>query len=132
MAHFAELDSNNIVLRVLVVDNEVTENESGIDVEVKGIDFLEGLYGHRNWAQTSYNTRYGVHLTGKPQRRKNFASPGYKFDPTEQAFISPKPFPSWILDNQTALWNPPTAKPNDGSYYSWNEENQSWDLEDGV
>jgi hypothetical protein len=119
MAHFAEVDSNNVVLRVLVV---------GDDQEHRGQEFLAndlGLGG--TWLKTSYNTQGGVHTTGGTPFRKNYAGIGYTYDAGRDAFIPPKPFNSWTLDEDTCLWNAPVAYPTDGNLYTWNEDNQSWD-----
>lgn len=119
MAHFAEVDSNNVVVRVLVV---------GDDQEHRGEEFLAvdlGLGG--TWKRTSYNTQGGVHTSGGTPFRKNYAGIGYTYDAGRDAFIPPKPFNSWTLDEETCLWNAPVAYPNDGGMYTWNEDNQSWD-----
>ena len=80
------------------------------------------------WIQTSYNTHGGVHSDGGTSLRKNYASIGYTYDRTKDAFIAPQPFPSWTLDEDTCFWNPPIAHPDDGLLYEWNEENLAWDL----
>ena len=119
MAHFAEVDSNNVVVRVLVV---------GDDQEHRGQEFLAndlGLGG--TWLKTSYNTQGGVHTLGGTPFRKNYAGIGYTYDAGKDAFIPPKPFNSWTLDEETCLWNAPVAYPTDGGMYTWNEEDQSWD-----
>lgn len=119
MAHFAEVDSNNVVVRVLVVGDEQ---------EHRGQEFLAndlGLGG--NWVKTSYNTQGGVHTNGGTPFRKNYAGIGYTYDAGRDAFIPPKPFNSWTLDEDTCLWNAPVAYPTDGGIYTWNEDNQSWD-----
>ena len=108
MAHFAEIDSNNIVQRVLVVSN---------DLEHRGQDFLAqdlGLGG--TWIQTSYNENF----------RKNFASIGYTYDEARDAFISPKIFNSWILNENTCQWKPPITYPTDDLIYEWDEEIVNW------
>ena len=126
MAHFAKLDSNNIVLNILVVDNGIT-TPSGIEIEQLGINLLKDLYGqHTLWKQTSYNTNRGTHTHGKPQNRKNFAGIGYTYDVTRNAFIPLKPFPSWILDENTCSYEAPIKYPNDGKRYKWNEATQTW------
>jgi len=119
MAHFAEVDSNNVVVRVLVVGDEQ---------EHRGQEFLAndlGLGG--TWLKTSYNTQGGVHTLGGTPFRKNYAGIGYTYDAGKDAFIPPKPFNSWTLDEETCLWNAPVAYPTDGGMYTWNEEDQSWD-----
>lgn len=118
MAHFAEVDSNNVVVRVLVV---------GDDQEHRGQEFLAndlGLGG--NWVKTSYNTQGGVHTNGGTPFRKNYAGIGYTYDSVRDAFIPPKPFNSWTLDEDTCLWNAPVAYPSDGKLYTWDEENTQW------
>ena len=106
MAHFAELDENNIVLRVLVTDN---------DYPNEGYDWLVETLGG-TWVQTSYNATI----------RKNFAGVGYTYDSERDAFIEPKPFESWELDEETCRWVAPTAYPTDGKIYTWNEETLNW------
>jgi hypothetical protein len=136
MAHFAELDSNNIVLRVLCLENSVMENEQGERVEQLGIDFLQSLYGTNTiWAQTSYNTRAGIYYVPgtnevSPDQshafRKNYAGIGYTYDPTRNAFIPPKPYASWVLNEDTCLWESPVPYPDDGKMYYWDEATLSW------
>ena len=106
MSHFAEIGENNVVLRVLVGDNRMTDEQAKA--------WFESRLGGR-WLQTSYNGKI----------RKNFAGVGYTYDEDRDAFIPPKPYPSWILD-ETCNWNPPTPCP--GIEYSWDEENLSWVL----
>jgi hypothetical protein len=119
MSHFAEIDNNNIVLRVLVVSNSQ---------EHRGQDFLAndlGLGG--TWIQTSYNTLGGVNINGGTPLRKNYAGYGYTYDPVLDAFIPPKPFDSWILNQDTCIWYAPTPMPViEGKYYYWSEEDLNW------
>jgi len=124
MAHFAELDSDNKVLRVIVVhNNELLVN--GIENEQKGIDFCKSLFGsNTNWVQTSYNNNF----------RKQYAGINYTYDSIKNKFIAPQPYPSWSLDASDD-WQAPVLRPSlteeqisEGKYYSWNEENQSWVL----
>lgn len=115
MAHFAELDDNNVVKRVIVVDNKDTVDENGNEVEAVGIAFCQNLLGGR-WVQTSYNNKFRV----------RYASQGYTYDPSLDAFIRPQPYPSWTLNTQTCDWDPPTPKPDDGKPYSWDEGVLSW------
>ena len=123
MAHFAKIGVGNIVERVEVVSNDVATTEQA------GVDFLNNLYGSRDvWKKTSYNTRGGEHLLDGTPFRKNYAGIGYKYDQTRDAFIPPKPYPSWTLNETTCLWEAPVDKPTDGQKYTWNEINQSWDL----
>jgi len=120
MAHFAEIDENGIVLRVLVVDNAQESN---------GQDFLANTLGlGGTWVKTSYNTVGGVHTNGGTPLRKNYAGIGYTYDSDRDAFIPPKPFASWTLNEDSCLWDAPVAYPTDGERYTWNEETTSWDL----
>jgi len=132
MAHFAKLGVGNIVEQVIVVHNSVITDENGIEQEKLGNDFLNKLYNTRDvWKQTSYNNNI----------RKNFAGIGYQYDQQRDAFIAPKPFNSWILDENTCRWNAPIPYPitnnqnrinefgnPQNDFYRWNEQNQSWDL----
>ena len=128
MAHFAKLGVGNIVERVEVVSNDVATTEQA------GVDFLNNLYGSRDvWKQTSYNTHGGEHLLDGTPFRKNFAGIGFKYDQTRDAFIPPKPYPSWTLNETTCRWQAPTPKPNrdgleENQIWSWNETNQTCDL----
>jgi hypothetical protein len=141
MAHWAELDDNNIVLRVLVGDNNDPNNDEGYQWLV---DNLGGT-----WIKTSYNSHGGKHLSwgpytvldaegnstlyegyiddGQPHLRYNFAGPGDLYDPIRDAFIPPKPFESWILNEETCNWNSPVPRPTDGGRYVWNEELVNWE-----
>jgi|TARA_R110000751_G_scaffold43541_1_gene100397 hypothetical protein len=123
MAHFAKLGVGNIIETVEAVSNDIATTEQA------GVDFLNNLYGSRDvWKQTSYNTVGGQHLLDGTPFRKNFAGIGYSYDQTRDAFIAPKPFNSWTLDETTCLWEAPVAYPTDGENYNWNETNQTWDL----
>ena len=115
MAHFAELDSNNQVLRVIVVDNRDTADATGQEDETIGIAFCRKLFGG-TWRQTSYNGNF----------RKNYAGIGYTFDAGRDAFIPPKPFNSWVLNESTCQWQAPVAMPMDGQMYRWDEDTGSW------
>jgi hypothetical protein len=128
MASFAKIGLNNKVIEVLSVHNNELKDSNGIEQEVNGIDFLTKLTGWSIWKQTSYNTIGGVHKLGGTPLRKNHAAIGYTYDEDRDAFISKKPFNSWILNETTCLWEAPVAKPNDGQKYNWNEQNQTWDL----
>ena len=128
MASFAKIGLNNKVIEVLSVVNEVLHDSNGIEQEVIGIDFLTKLTGYPVWKQTSYNTHGGVHNNGGTPLRKNHASIGYTYDENRDAFIPPKPFNSWILNEDTCLWNAPVAYPQDDNDYKWNEQTLSWDL----
>lgn len=111
MAHFAQIDNDNKVIQVIVAEQSDIEN---------------GVFGDpSSWLKTSYNTRNGKHPTGEAFR-KNFAGIGYTYDQGRDAFIAPKPFESWILDEDTCLWEPPIKFPEDGKLHLWDEENQKW------
>ena len=123
MAHFAKIGIGSKVERVEKVSNDIATSEQA------GIDFLNNLYGTNDiWKQTSYNTRAGVHKLGGTPFRKNYAGIGFKYDQTRDAFIEPKPYRSWTLNEETCLWESPVAYPTDGQKYDWNENNQTWDL----
>ena len=128
MASFAKIGLNGKVIEVQSVVNEVLHDSNGVEQENIGIDFLTKLTGWSIWKQTSYNTRGGQHLTGGTPLRKNFAGIGYTYDEDRDAFIAPKPFNSWILNEDTCLWEAPVAYPNDGQDYKWNETIQNWEL----
>ena len=115
MAHFAEIDPNGIVIRVIVVSNSDTIDSNGNEIEQIGKDFCTRLLGG-NWVQTSYNGNL----------RKNFAGIGYTYDRQRDAFISPKPFASWILNEETCQWQPPIAYPIDNNIYVWDEVTLQW------
>ena len=118
MAHFAEIDADNLVVRVLVVP-DVQEN--------RGQEYLAddlGLGG--TWKKTSYNTQGGVHVNGGTPYRKNYAGIGYTFDAAKDAFIPPKPFASWTLNETTCNWEAPVAMPTDDKMYRWEEATTSW------
>jgi hypothetical protein len=114
MAHFAELDENNVVKRVIVVDNKDTSDANGNEVESIGVAFCQKLLGG-NWKQTSYNGNV----------RKNYAGIGYTYRADIDAFVAPQPYPSWVLD-ANAQWQAPVPMPEDGEMYSWDEDKQSW------
>lgn len=116
MAHFAQLDENNTVIQVIVVANEVLMID-GAESEDAGIVFCKSLYGiDTRWKQTSYNSNF----------RKHYAGIGYTYDPVLNAFIPPKPFPSWLLNTDTCNWEPPVPMPDDGNMYTWDEDTMSW------
>ena len=118
MSHFAEI-KDGIVQRVIVIEQNVLDS---------------GNWGDpNNWVQTSYNTRGGIHYAPNSNNpddgialRKNYAGKGYTYDQTRDAFIPPQPYPSWLLDEETCLWNAPTARPDDGKMYRWDEDTTSW------
>ena len=113
MAHFAKV-VDNIVTQVIVAEPEFFDT------------FVDSSPG--TWIQTSYNTQGGVHTSGGTPLRKNYAGVGFTYDAAIDAFYAPQPYPSWTLDDETCLWNPPTAYPDDGKIYTWNESTTSWDL----
>lgn len=124
MAHYAFLDENNIVTEVIVGKDE---GEDGIDWERH-----YGEFRGQPCKRTSYNTYGGVHINGGAPFRKNYAAIGYTYDAQRDAFISPQPFSSWLLNEQTCLWDAPIPMPTDGQKYSWNENNQTWEAQDGA
>lgn len=111
MAHFAKV-VNGLVTQVIVAEPEFFET------------FVDTSPGE--WIQTSYNTQGGVHTQGGTPLRKNYAGIGFIYDREKDAFIPPQPYPSWILDEETCLWNAPVAYPNDGKVYKWDEPTTSW------
>ncbi len=128
MASFAKIGLNSKVIEVLSVHNNVLKDSNGVEQEVNGIDFLTKLTGWAIWKQTSYNTHGGVHSSGGTPLRKNHAGIGYTYDENRDAFIPKKPFNSWILNEDTCLWEAPVSKPNDENMYSWNESTLTWDI----
>jgi hypothetical protein len=116
MAHFAKLGVGNIVEQVIVVSNDIATTEQ------LGIDFINKLYNTKDlWKQTSYNNTI----------RKNFASIGFTYDEDRDAFIPPKPYNSWLLNEDSCQWESPVARPNDNNMYIWNEEILNWELING-
>jgi hypothetical protein len=118
MAHYAKIDNNNIVIKVIVIDEEIVNS---------------GVFGEPNsWIQTSFNTYGGEHSLGGTPLRKNYAGLGYTYDKDRDAFIPPKPYPSWILDEDTCQWDPPVEYPTghdaNGPGYDWDEDTTSWIL----
>ena len=118
MAHFAQIDENNIVSRVLVIEQEMVDT---------------GLWGDpATWVQTSYNTRGGVHYSsdnlpdGGIAMRKNFAGIGYTYDSIRDAFYAPQPYPSWVLNEDSCIWEAPVTYPDDGKMYLWDETTTNW------
>ena len=128
MASFAKLGLNGEVLEVVAVDNSVITDSNGIEQEKLGVDFLTEHTNWPVWKQTSFNTLKGVHLLGGTPFRKNHAGIGFKYDSDKDAFIPPKPYPSWILNDTTCLWECSVDYPDDGKVYEWNEEDKSWDV----
>ena len=115
MAHFAQLDANNVVTQVVVVGNKDTSDANGAEKESIGVAFCERLFGG-TWKQTSYNGNI----------RKNYAGIGYTYDAGRDAFIPPKPFASWVLNETTCQWEAPVPMPTDGKRYTWDEATTSW------
>jgi len=126
MAHFAQIDENNTVTQVIVVDTKDTSTADGVEKESIGVAFCERLLGG-TWVKTSYNTRAGEHATGGEPIRGNYAGIGYKFDPENDVFYPPQPFPSWTISAPNWTWTPPVPMPTDGQIYSWNESTKAWD-----
>lgn len=127
MAHFAKLGVGNIVETVIVVSNDVATTEQA------GVDFINKLYNTRDvWKKTSYNTFAGEHSSGGIPFRKNYAGIGYQYDQQRDAFIPPKPFNSWVLNEDTCHWESPIAKPTtvleENQYYTWNEFIINWEI----
>jgi len=129
MASFAKIGLNNKVIEVLSIHNNELKDSNGIEQEVNGIDFLTKLTGYPIWKQSSYNTRRGIHRLGGIPLRKNYAGIGYTYDEDRDAFISKKPFTSWILNEDTCIYEAPIPMPIDDNRYSWNEQTLSWDLQ---
>lgn len=117
MAHFAQLNEDNIVTQVIVVSNDDILDENGLESEEIGKTFCL-QFGSGPWIQTSYNNNL----------RKRFAGIGYSYDEENDRFIPPRPLPSWVLDEETCLWRPPVPYPTDGQLYSWSEASQTWEL----
>jgi hypothetical protein len=121
MAHFCQLDENNVVTQVIVVDNKDCADATGVEKESIGVAFCERLFGG-TWKQTSYNGNF----------RKNYAGLGYTYNSDIDAFVPPKPFASWLLNEETAQWEAPVAMPEDAGTgeppkrYSWDEATTSW------
>ena len=126
MAHFAQLDTNNVVTQVIVVNNNEVPDEA------TGIAFCQSLFGADTvWKQTSYNTHGGVNNRENGVAfRKNFAGAGFTYDATRDAFIAPQPYLSWTLNEETCLWEAPTPMPTDGKIYQWVEADLNWQVVD--
>lgn len=116
MAHFAQINENNVVQQVIVINNDLL-NDNGVEQESKGQEFCQKLLGG-TWIQTSYNKNF----------RKNFGSVGYTYNSTLDAFLPPQPYSSWTLNTSTFQWQPPTPMPEDNRQYVWNETTQAWTL----
>ena len=119
MAYFAKLGTGNIIEQVISINNSVITDSNGVEQEQLGVDFINKLYNTRDvWKQTSYNNNF----------RKNYAGIGYQYDQTRDAFIAPKPFNSWILNEDTCRWEAPVAYPQDDNQYRWNESTLTWNI----
>jgi hypothetical protein len=123
MAYFAKLGTGNIVEQVISINNAVITDANGVEQEQLGVDFINKLYNTRDvWKQTSYNNNI----------RKNYAGIGFQYDQTRDAFIAPKPFNSWILNEDTCRWEAPVSMPTaeleENQYYSWNESITNWEI----
>ena len=116
MAHFCQLDENNVVTQVIVVDNKDCADATGVEKESIGVAFCERLFGG-TWKQTSYNGN----------KRKNYAGIGYTYNSDLDAFVPPKPFASWLLNEETAQWEAPVPYPDGDVMYTWNEELGDWE-----
>jgi len=124
MAHYAFLNMQNIVTEVIVGKDE-TDGPTNWEIHY-------GNIREQVCKRTSYNTRGGAHINDGTPFRKNYAGIGFTYDYARDAFIPPKPYDSWTLNANTCLWEAPVAYPEDGQLYTWNEENQQWDLVDGT
>jgi len=119
MAYFAKLGTGNIIEQVISINNSVITDSNGVEQEQLGVDFINKLYNTRDvWKQTSYNKTF----------RKNFAGIGYQYDQARDAFIEPKPFNSWILNEDTCIWKAPVDRPDNENIYTWNESTLTWDI----
>ena len=114
MAHFAQIDETNTVVQVIVAEQDFI-NSGAVGDPTK-------------WIQTSYNTQGGIHTQGGTPLRKNYAGVGYTYDLSRDAFIPPQSFPSWLLDEESCLWEAPVAYPGDEGIYGWDEDTLSWVL----
>jgi len=131
MAHFAQIDSNNIVTQVIVVADADTANAQGNHMESIGLAFCQRLIGG-NWKQTSYNTQGGVHTNGGTPLRGNYAGIGYTYDTLHDVFYPPQPYPSWTISAPNWTWTSPVPYPTDvgtpeaPKRYNWDENNRTW------
>ena len=117
MAHFAKINNDNVVETVLVLDNAELNGLDFPESEAVGVAFFKNLFGEdTNWVQTSFNANF----------RKHYAGINFTYDPALDAFITPKPYPSWVLDEQTCTWDAPTPYPEDGKRYAWDENTVNW------
>lgn len=126
MSNFAKIGLNNTVLDVQLINNIDSMNSEGVEIEEVGRAYLSSVFKHETWLKTSFNTRGGKHQTGGVPFRKNYAIVGGHYDSTLDAFIPPKPYPSWLLNEDTCLWEAPVAYPDDGKVYRWDEATTAW------
>jgi len=126
MATFAKIGLNSKVLEVHSLHNNELKDSNGVEQEVNGIDFLTKLTGWAVWKQTSYNTHGGIHTLGGTPFRKNHAGVGFTYDEDRDAFIAPKPYNSWTLNEDTCQWDSPVPYPTDGKRYTWDETTTNW------
>jgi hypothetical protein len=119
MAYFAKLGTGNIIETVISINNAVITDSNGVEQEQLGVDFINKLYNTRDvWKQTSYNGNF----------RKNFAGLGYSYDQSRDAFIAPKPYSSWLLNEESCQWESPIPYPQDDNKYTWNETIKNWEV----
>jgi hypothetical protein len=135
MANFAKIGLDNRVIDIQFIDTINTMTPEGVEDEAVGRAYLAKIFGHETWVQTSFNTSGGKHydaVTGglsvdqTKALRKNYAGIGYTYDSARDAFIAPKPFDTWVLNEDTCLWVPPIPRPADGKMYQWDEATTSW------
>jgi hypothetical protein len=126
MAHFAKIGLNNKVTDIVSVNNDELKDSNGNEVEKIGVTFLTLLTGWSLWVQTSVNTIAGEHTNNGTPLRKNYAGIGYTYDQDRDAFIPPKPYPSFTLNETTCHWESPVPYPTDGKRYGWDETTLQW------
>ena len=126
MSHFVEINNSNEVIRGVVLEDKDTQDSDGNEDDSVGIKYLIDAFGG-TWLRTSYNMVKGIHQKGGTPFRKNYAGIGYTYDEVRDAFIPPKPFASWTLDEETCIWEAPVAQPEEVGPYNWNEDTQAWD-----
>jgi hypothetical protein len=125
MAHYALLDENNIVTQVITGKDE-TDQRDGVDVNWE--EWYKDFHSATDCKRTSYNTVFNTHTLGGTAFRGNYASQGYIYDSSNDVFMMPKPYPSWVINESSWTWEAPTDMPDDGKSYDWNETNQTWEL----
>ncbi len=130
MAHFAKIIPHPTEAGKGIVVQVISVTDDNAPTEAAGLDFLRKLYGPGIiWKQTSYNTHGGVHTEGKTPLRMNYAGIGYIYDAGRDAFIPPKPYPSWVLNETKGIYDPPISAPTDGKRYGWDETNTTWKVQ---